>query len=138
MLSDALNHANTVFQFDTIINNTDYLELDDSIYTKILFSNDKELQHSKHILSRIEKRDLYKLLWSGNLDDDDYKTFNQDNFPDINPENIKHVHMKFNLCNGIYSPLENVKFSKSSYVHVPNSLSNGTFEENTVMIYSIN
>jgi len=140
MFADALKLANNVYGFDDIIQTEDFLQLDDSIYSQILFSSNKDLQQSKQILQRIENRQLYKLLWTGKYKSkDELNEIIEDNFSDYNTEHLRTITTTLNLCNGNKSPLENILFRKNktiqSYPYTNTQLYPVIFEENNVMIY---
>ena len=141
MLGDALLYANDHYNFSNISSN-DLLKYDDSIYNTLLFTNNKELSISKNILSRIETRDLYKQVWTGNdKSAEEIEDIKKDQLPDYKVEDLRTINMKFNFCNGESSPLDKVYFNnnnivgdKDSYI---NKLMPNIYEEKTVMIYSI-
>jgi HD superfamily phosphohydrolase len=133
MLKDALLEADKVYNFKDWSSDERFLSLDDSIYSKILNSDDKDLTKAKNILKRIEKRDLYKLLWIGQ----------KENIPDeVEKKETKRIDMKFNLCNGNKFPLQKVKFYNNDIIQTGdkfnlNTLYPNCYEDNTVMIYSV-
>ena len=131
MLKDAFHEADKIYNFNDWSSNETFLSLDDSIYSNILNSDNKDLNKAKKILKRIENRDLYKIIWSGQNSD----------MPD-NLDMHKRINLKFNLCNGSRFPLENVKFSKNNIIQTGdkfnlNILYPSIYEDNTVMIYSV-
>tara|TARA_B110000208_G_C11698859_1_gene405089 strand:+ start:17 stop:1135 length:1119 start_codon:yes stop_codon:yes gene_type:complete len=133
MLKDALLEADKVYNFKDWCSDERFLSLDDSIYSKIINSDNADLQKSKNILKRIEKRDLYKLQWMGQ----------EENIPEekLNTK-TRLIKMKFNLCNGNKFPLEKVKFSNNEIIQTGdkfdlNTLYPNSYEDNTVMIYSV-
>jgi HD superfamily phosphohydrolase len=137
MLGDSLLEADKHFNFKDISKGRDFCQLDDSIYSTILNSDNKDLAKSANILKRIENRELYKQLWCGNFDDDSHiKDFIEDNHKDLLPENVKFIHMKYNHCNGDESPLKNVKF-KTSAIQSGSRTNITSFEEKTVLIYNV-
>ena len=115
----------------------EFLKLDDSIYSTLLHTTHNDLQTSKSILQRIEKRDLYKELCThtGLTSSSEINDFISDNYADIRRNKIKYINLRYTHCNGANSPLENVVFNhtltpdKSGY----NAYS---YEETNVMIYN--
>ena len=49
MLGDALVGVKDIYDFDNIIHNENFITLDDSIYSQILFSSDVEFNNSKNM-----------------------------------------------------------------------------------------
>jgi deoxynucleoside triphosphate triphosphohydrolase SAMHD1 len=143
MLGDALLSANDTYNFTDISQTPEFITLDDNIYSQILFSNEPELAESKHLLERIESRQLYKQLWAGNLQSEsEIQNYIEDNLQDHRRCDIRHINMKFNLCNGNQSPLEKVLFTQDKQNYYKNSQSVSSilphqYEEQTVMIYSV-
>lgn len=147
MIGDALVKANNKYNFGSMLGTTEFLSLDDSIYSNILFSDDKDLKCSKNIIERIENRRLYKQLYSGiieSFDDWNENQFIEDNFADYNRDNIRVVKMTLNLCNGKKNPLENIIFKDKNGViddgksiNIP-KFDTACFEENTILVYDIN
>ena len=133
MLKDALKEADKVFDFLDWSSTDKFISLDDSIYSTIINSDNKDLRKSKQILERIEKRDLYKLVWIGNEDDCDDTHILNDN---------KQIKLKFDLCNGDKYPLEKVKFTKNDVIEYGDKLNINTlfpsiYQNEMVLIYSI-
>lgn len=121
---------------DTIDINDDFISLDDSIYTNILYSTNKDLEPCKKILQKIENRDLYKQLWCGNKYDFD---INDHKFAEYKENELKIVNMKFNLCNDDNCPLTNVKFIKDGIVNFGtvenmNKLYPNKYEQNITIV----
>ena len=132
MLKDALVEADEVFNFKDWCSNETFISLDDSIYSQILNSDNRDLNKAKNILKRIENRDLYNLVWTGQ----------EENMPDIDESKTKRINLKFNLCNGNKFPLQKVKFVQNNIIQTGdkfnlNTLYPNSYEENTVMIYSV-
>lgn len=139
MLKDALLEADKVYNFKDWCSDERFLSLDDSIYSTILNSDNKDLSKAKQILKRIEKRQLYNLIWMGQHDD--YIKSHYNDSEDSN--NIKKINLKFNLCNGDKFPLEKIKFCRNDVIETVDKLNVNTlypslYEENTVMLYSVN
>ena len=111
---------------------------------KYKFNKNKDLEQSKNILERIEKRNLYKLVgWSEHsTDESELNDLYEDKFPDYCKTNLRSINMKFNFCNGTSSPLNRVKFDidgciKSGDELYTDKLMPSVYEEKTIMIYSI-
>ncbi|CAG8620082.1 27674_t:CDS:2, partial [Dentiscutata erythropus] len=63
MIADALVEADPYFNFKGAIEDAkEYIKLDDSILSRIEFTDCKELETSRKIIKRIRRRDLYKLV----------------------------------------------------------------------------
>jgi deoxynucleoside triphosphate triphosphohydrolase SAMHD1 len=142
MLGDALLYANDHYNFSNI-SSKELLQYDDSIYNTLLFTNNKELAISKNILSRIETRDLYKQVWTGNdKSAEEIEDIKKDQLSNYKADDLRTINMKFNFCNGESSPLDKVYFNNNNIVGDKDSNINrlmpNVYEEKTVMIYSIN
>ncbi len=141
MLGDALLYADNYYNFSDI-SSSDLLKYDDSIYNTLLFTDNKELYQSKNIIERIEKRNLYKQLWTGSSSSDEIEDLTSDKFPDCKSTDLRTISMKFNYCNGNSSPLNNIKFEtdgsiiKGDTIYI-DKLMPSVYEEKTFMIYSI-
>ena len=141
MLGDALLYADNYYNFSEI-SSSDLLKYDDSIYNTLLFTDNKELYQSKNIIERIEKRNLYKQLWSGASSSEEIEDLTSDRFPDCKLTDLRTISMKFNYCNGNSSPLNNIKFENGGSIIKGNDiyvdkLMPSVYEEKTFMIYSI-
>lgn len=137
MLGDAMLSANNTYNFNDISRGPEFITLDDSIYSTLLNTNNKDLQNSRSILQRIEKRDLYKelithtsLKSSAEIDD-----FINDTYSDIRRDKIKYINLQYTHCNGDKSPLENVIFN-SDIDNASSSNNAYSYQENNVMIYN--
>lgn len=146
MLLDSLSNLSKEYlnieDYCKIIDGTlsdQFLELDDSIYNKILFSKEEKLNTSKHLLKRIEERDLYKCLDIEEISLDDAissKSLYQEKY-DIDCNQIK---LSFNLCNGYNDPLNNVLFQNKnngeiSHGKIYNRLIPSRYQEDINIIY---
>jgi HD superfamily phosphohydrolase len=137
MLGDAMLAANDTYDFNDMSRGPEFLKLDDSIYSTLLHTTNNDLQTSKSILQRIEKRDLYKELCThtGLTSSSEINDFISDNYSDMRRNKIRYINLRYSHCNGAKSPLENVVFTqnltpdKSDY----NAYS---YEETNVMIYN--
>ena len=142
MIGDALKNADNHYGFSSM-GTEELIQYDDSIYNQILFSKNKDLEKSKNILERIEKRNLYKLVgWSEHsTDESELNDLYEDKFPDYCKTDLRSINMKFNFCNGTSSPLNRVKFDidgciKSGEELYTDKLMPSVYEEKTIMIYS--
>lgn len=139
MLGDALIGVRDTYDFDNIVNNENFITLDDSIYSQILFSSNNEFTNSKNILKRIENRDLYKQIWKGHRAiDQDIDELLNDTCGNYNSADLRHINIDINLCNGADSPLNNVTFNikNDKQDHISN-IKPFICENNTVLIYSV-
>ena len=133
MLGDALISSNDVYNFASAINTEDYLKLDDSIYSRILYSSKSSLAESKRILQNIESRDLYKCHYYGPVGS--YKS------APTSVANYRQVKVHFSLCSGHKDPLHNVLIHTRGmgtlrYGKLNNRLVPDKFEEYIVMYYT--
>ena len=133
MLKDALIAADSVYNFRDWCNSEKFITLDDGIYASILNSDNKDLKKSKDILERIERRDLYNVIWSGSEEACDLDKY----------EDMNIIEMKFNLCNGSKHPLEKVKFIKQDIIKYGieydiNLLYPDKYENKSIIIYENN
>jgi deoxynucleoside triphosphate triphosphohydrolase SAMHD1 len=138
MLADSLIIYNNFESFDSLINSEEFINLDDSIYSKILLSKNKDLLKCKNIIKRIENRNLYKQIWSGKLDD-----FDLNDFSDYRESDLRIINMKFDLCNKNKFPLEKVKFYDKKNENIKfisnnnlNKLYPNKYEENYLLVCS--
>lgn len=152
MIGDALIEANNKYNFCSMldIKNNEFLALDDSIYSNILFSSDIELMKSQKIIERIEKRDLYRNIYTKqvkNIESWNSEEYLQDKYPDRKIDDFRIVNMKLNLCNKNKNPIEKClfrvdKYDDNSLVNGKDielsSINNGGCEENIIMIFDTN
>ena len=138
MLADSLIIYDKFEAFNSLINSEEFIDLDDSIYSKILHSKNKDLQKCKDIIDRIENRNLYKQIWTGKLDD-----FDLNNFSDYRESDLRIINMKFDLCNKNKFPLEKVKFYDKKNENIKfisnedlNKLYPNKYEENYLLVCS--
>ena len=138
MLADSLIIYDKFEAFNSLINSEEFINLDDSIYSKILHSKNKDLQKCKDIIDRIENRNLYKQIWTGKLDD-----FDLNNFSDYRESDLRIINMKFDLCNKNKFPLEKVKFYDKKNENIKfisnedlNKLYPNKYEENYLLVCS--
>ena len=150
MLSDSLILGNSFLNIEKYccIENGElsdkFLELDDSIYNKLLYCTDPLYESSKQLINRIEKRILYKSIvvdnpLSINLDNYTIKT-DTGTYTLSSIKDIKQINMSFSLCNGENDPLDNVLFYNKylntvEYIKMNNRLIPTKFQENIVMLY---
>jgi len=99
MLADAMKQYEPL---ESMLTKDNFIKLDDSIYTNILFS---DCQSSKSILERIEKRDLYNTIYFGNVSDS----------PCLSK---RTVDFTLNFCNQERNPMLNVPFyGKEGFIY---------------------
>ena len=131
MMADALKESN-IYNFNEIITSGDFIELDDTIYNKILHSKDKDNKKARSILENIESNKLYESVYYGEYTDEILKEYNMNN--------LESLLVNFNLCNGDNDPLRNVKFidnfSNCSYGYLNNRLVPNKFSEKMILIYN--
>lgn len=131
MMADALKESN-IYNFNEIITSGDFIELDDTIYNKILHSKDKDNKKARSILENIENNKLYESVYYGEYTDEILEEYNMNN--------RESLLVNFNLCNGDNDPLRNVKFidnfSNCSYGYLNNRLVPNKFSEKMILIYN--
>ena len=131
MMADALKESN-IYNFNEIITSGDFIELDDTIYNKILHSKDKDNKKARTILENIESNKLYESVYYGEYTDEILEEYNMNN--------RESLLVNFNLCNGDNDPLRNVKFidnfSNCSYGYLNNRLVPNKFSEKMILIYN--
>ena len=131
MMADALKESN-IYNFNEIITSGDFIELDDTIYNKILHSKDKDNKKARTILENIESNKLYESVYYGEYTDEILEEYNMNN--------LESLLVNFNLCNGDNDPLRNVKFidnfSNCSYGYLNNRLVPNKFSEKMILIYN--
>lgn len=142
MIADILVHSDEIFNYKDMISNNDFIELDDSIITRIKYNNNKCLDKSKDLINRISKRNLYKEIYrenDGNLAE--IKDNILDKYKDKKINDFHFITMNFDLCNSSKSPLENINFYTNNktkinvnkldvYKIIPNN-----FKESIVSVY---
>ena len=131
MMADALKESN-IYNFNEIITSGDFIELDDTIYNKILHSKDKDNKKARTILENIESNKLYESVYYGEYTDEILEEYNMNN--------LESLLVNFNLCNGDNDPLRNVKFidnfSNCSYGYLNNRLVPNKFSEKMILVYN--
>uniref|UniRef100_A0A6C0IVZ6 HD domain-containing protein n=1 Tax=viral metagenome TaxID=1070528 RepID=A0A6C0IVZ6_9ZZZZ len=141
MIADTLLEANDVYNFGSIINTEDFLDLDDTILTRIKYNPDKSLDNCRHLLNRITKRNLYKKIFDISSDDielaNDYLS---DNFPDYKSDDFHVVKLHFDFCNKNNNPFSNIQFYNNSGVINHDEVNirkliPTDFRENQIIIY---
>ena len=136
MLGDSLIKAKNIFDWKNIISTDRFLEMDDSIYNFILFSNNEELKDSKKIIERIENRDLYTLVWNGPTMNRTLDEIIADEKINYRKNDLRSFDIKVNFCNGAKSPFENIEF-EYGYYKPQSFVNNSVYEESQTLIYSI-
>ena len=136
MLGDSLIKAKNIFDWKNIISTDKFLEMDDSIYNFILFSNENGLKESKKIIERIENRDLYKLVWNGPTMNRNLEEIISDEKINYRKNDLRSFDIKVNFCNGNKSPFENIEF-EYGYYNPGKFINESNYEESQTLIYSI-
>ena len=107
---DILLEANNIYNFPSILNTDDFLNLDDNILTLIKYSKEK-LNNTNKLISRIENRDIYKQIYKSNIKSlDSVKDHILDNYKDNKETDFHFIEMNFNMCNGNNNPFDNILF----------------------------
>lgn len=112
MIGDILLESNDIYDFPSILDKNEFLNFDDTILTNLKYVSEKEVSNKcKFLLDRIDKRDLYKEIYTTNKNDISYtKDYIMDKYPDSNIINYHFCLMNYNLCNGNNSPIQNINF----------------------------
>ena len=107
--------SNDIYNYPSILDKDEFLDFDDTILTNLRYVSEKEVSNRcKFLLDRIDKRDLYKEIYTTNTYDMSYtKNYIIDKYPDSNLEDYHFCLMNYNLCNGNNSPIKNVNFYKN-------------------------
>lgn len=114
MIGDILLKSNKFFDYPSIIQNNEFINLNDTILDRISNSSDKLLNKCKILIERINKRDLYKEIFRTNSHTlSEVKDIIYDKYPDQKSKNFHFNTMNFNLCNGNKNPLNNINFYKN-------------------------
>lgn len=110
MIGDILLEANNIYNFPSILNTDDFLNLDDNILTLIKYSKEK-LNNTNKLITRIENRDIYKQIYKSNIKSlDSVKDHILDNYKDNKETDFHFIEMNFNMCNGNNNPFDNILF----------------------------
>ena len=114
MIGDILLKANDVYNFPSMLDSKDFLELDDTILTRIKYHPERGLDSCRDLLSRIENRQIYKQIYSTNHQSvDEVKDLIEDRYQNESYENFHICKMNFDFCNGNESPFRNIHFYKN-------------------------
>ena len=108
MIADILLESNSQFNFPSIIESNDFLNLDDSIISRIKYSNEC-LDLSKNLIERIYNRDLYKKIYK-HTDFNYTQNYMEDKYPDMKSNDYHIVKLQYDFCNDIKNPFEKVRF----------------------------
>tara|TARA_B110000208_G_scaffold191999_1_gene261645 strand:+ start:2312 stop:3508 length:1197 start_codon:yes stop_codon:yes gene_type:complete len=132
MVGDALKKSN-IYNFSEIITSDKFLELDDTIYKQILYSDTIENSYSRRILENIEKNVLYESIYYGKYSEEIVDTYDMDKYDSL--------LINFNLCNGDNNPLSNIKFIDRTtdiceYGCLNNRLIPEKYSEQMILIYN--
>jgi HD superfamily phosphohydrolase len=111
MIADILLDANDEYNYPSILNTDEFLNLDDNILTLIKYNKESSLNKSKMLIKRIENRDIYKQIYkSNNKSLEEVKDNILDKYKDNREDDYHFIKMNFNLCNGIDNPFNNIQF----------------------------
>lgn len=112
MISDILIEADSLFNFSSIIQTNEFLEMDDSILSRIKYHPDKSYTNNAlKIIKNIDNRNLYKEIYRTNISDVNYvKDYMIDHFSDLRENDYHIVKMKFDFCNKNSKALNNIYF----------------------------
>lgn len=111
MVGDILLLANNEYNFPSILDQREFLTLDDTILTRIKYNSEKTLDKCRQLMNRIDTRDLYKQIYKSNTKSiDEVKDIILDKHKDNREGDFHFVKMNFNLCNGEQSPIDNIPF----------------------------
>ena len=113
MIADILLSSNEIYNYCSLLNSKDFLQLTDNIIEQIRYTKESspEIAKSKRLIKNIDNREFYKCIYKNNSKDKQHaKDFIEDNFSDRNINDFNIIELKFNLCNGNNNPLNNVPF----------------------------
>ena len=113
MIADILLHSNDIYNYCSRVDNISFLELTDNIIEQIRYTTESspEIAKSKKLIQNIDNREFYKCIYKHNTHDKKHANdFIEDNYSDRHKEDFNIIELKFNLCNGIENPLDNVRF----------------------------
>ena len=145
MIGDILLDSNDIYNFPAIINSKEFIELDDTILTRIKYNPEKSLNSCRELIKRIETRDIYKEIYNSNTTDiNEVEDYISDTFKDEIKENFHFVKMNFDFCNGDSSPFNNINFYKDKSTIVNSNELNirklipNNFKESIIAVYRKN
>lgn len=145
MISDILLESNDVYNYPNMLGTEEFINLDDTILTRIKYNPDKSLNKCRILIDKINNRNLYKHIYTSNNQSlDEVKDLILDSNPDIKENQYHFIKMNFNFCNGNKSPFDNIKFYENSDSIVPTeelNLSNiikNNISESIVSVYKKN
>ena len=111
MIGDILINANDMFNYPAILNTPEFLNLDDSILTRIKYSNEPCANFCQQLLNRIETRQIYKEIYNTNNSTiEEVKDNILDKYQDNKESDFHFVEMNFNFCNDNKSPFSKIHF----------------------------
>ncbi len=124
MIKDIFTEANRVYDFKSYLEDPKlFVELNDSILSEILYSDNSELNAAKDIIKRLHRRDLYKFVGEYicnsknaslekflNLKEEDIVNCSCSGDDQLLKDDIKIMKYNLNLGKGEEDPLKYVKF----------------------------
>jgi len=142
MIADILLESNDVYNFPEMITNNRFLELDDTIISRIRYNTEPALNKCRDIINRIETRNIYKQIYKSNNEDiNSVKDKIFDENPDDHMAQYHFIETSFDLCNEERSPYENIQFYKDGCTKMNlddvtiRKLVPSSFKENIVSVY---
>jgi len=141
MIGDILLYANEEYNFPSILDHNDFLTLDDTILSRIKYNPEKSLDKCRKLINRIDTRDNYKQIYISNTETiGEIKDIILDSHKDNREDEFHFIKMKFNLCNGEKSPIDNIKFyNKNGKMELKNmyirKLIPEIYDETVVRVY---
>ena len=145
MISDILLQSNDVFNYPSMLETDEFIDLDDNILTRIKYNSDKSLDKCRILIDKINNRNLYKLIYSSNDKSlDEVRDLILDSNTDIKKDDYHFIKKKFDFCNGSESPSNNIKFYSgintpvlTSELNLSNIIPNNLME-NVISVYKKN
>ena len=140
MIGDILLESNDVYNFPSILDTPEFIDLDDTITTRIRYNNEL-LTKSKELLQRIDNRKLYKRIYESSDNIECVKDYIEDVYPDKKSDDFHIIKMNFDFCNKESTPFSNIKFynNKLESVNYKNinirKLIPNNFRETSVVVY---
>ena len=140
MIGDILLESNDVYNFPSILDSPEFIDLDDTITTRIRYNNEL-LTNPKELLQRIDSRDLYKRIYESSDNIECVKDYIEDTYPDKKKDDFHIIKMNFDFCNKEATPFSNIKFynNKLESVDYKNinirKLIPNNFRETSVVVY---
>ena len=142
MIGDIMLESNDIYNYPSVLDTDDFIGLDDTILTRIKYNKEPCLTGCKQLIKRIEKRDIYKLVYTGNTESlETVKDRILDGNTDLGEENYHFIEMHFDFCNGSESPFHNINFYRNEDTKILHKNLNiiklvpNNFKETVVSVY---